>query len=104
MTGRGCVECGLAPVAAEQVCRICGGFVPASAWWADSDGETVALPPAALGPRADDAAGVSSDTRVGDVLRIAFQPGRYEVELRRGDEVDQGVSPQRDQCGPDLVG
>jgi len=87
LTGRGCVECGLAAVDAEQACRVCGGFVVAPPWWAEAEGVTVALPPAALGLRADDSAGGSGDIRVSDVLRVGFRPGPYEVELRRGDDV-----------------
>ena len=50
----------------------------------------VALPPALLGPRADDAAGAPGEAWTGDLLRVIFDPGAYAIELGRGEEVPLG--------------
>jgi hypothetical protein len=56
----------------------------------NSGGETVALPPVLLGPRADDAAGAPGGNSAGDVLRVVLEPEAYAIEVCRGDQVVLG--------------
>ncbi|MFI5889756.1 FHA domain-containing protein [Actinoplanes sp. NPDC051513] len=93
MTARACVECGVTPRGDEESCRICGGLVPPVAGRDAPDasgGETVALPPVLLGPRADDAAGASGGSSAGDLLRVVLEPEAYTIEVRRGEQVVLG--------------
>jgi FHA domain-containing protein len=90
MVARACVECGVTPLGVEETCRVCGGLVPSRAWRDDAGGETVALPSGLLGPRADDAACAPGGIAAGDLLRVDFGPGKYMMELRRGEEVALG--------------